>query len=316
MPVLAAEKTRPEFWGFGTEIKILWYLLAAASVVVFFWGVAREVAKYRRGHGDDLPPRRELWPRFVSGTRTLFSHESIKRRSPYVGWAHRGIFYGWIVLFAGTIILAINSDFTEPVFGWRFFQGNFYLVYSIILDILGVALIAGLAMMMVRRGIMRPRPRLDYDRPDRAPGDPQYDRNVYRRGDWIFLGLLLYLAITGYLLEGVRISMDAPGYNVFSPVGWVFAQLFDLFGLSDGTLGVIRRVIWWTHGLVAIAFVAAIPYTKATHMIESWAGLILKDPKAGKRLRSIPDDRADQPAGYATLDYFWVTPLWLLDACT
>ena len=32
MPVLlAAEKTREEFWGFGTEVKVLWYLLAAAS---------------------------------------------------------------------------------------------------------------------------------------------------------------------------------------------------------------------------------------------------------------------------------------------
>ena len=153
MPVLfAAEKTREEFWGFGVEVKVLWYLLALASVVVFFWGVAREVAKYRRGHGDDLPSPRELWPRFVSGTRTLFSHESIKRRSPYVGWAHRGIFYGWIVLFAGTIILAINSDFTEPVFGWRFFQGNFYLGYSIVLDVLGLALIAVVALVSSAAG--------------------------------------------------------------------------------------------------------------------------------------------------------------------
>jgi Fe-S oxidoreductase len=317
MPVLlAAEKTREEFWGFGTAVVVLWYVLAIASVVVFFYGVAREVAKYRRGHADDLPPRRELWPRFVTGTRTLFSHASIKRRSPYVGWAHRGIFYGWIVLFAGTTILAINTDITELFFGWRFFKGNFYLAYSIVLDVLGLALIAGLAMMMVRRGILRPRPRLDYDRPDRAPGDPQYDRSIYRRGDWIFLGLLLYLATTGYLLEGVRISMDSPGYNVFSPAGWVCAQLFDVLGLGDGTLGVIRRVLWWSHGLVAIAFVAAIPYTKATHMISSWASLIFKDRLAGKRLRSIPADRQDQRAGYATLADFSVTHLLHLDACT
>lgn len=316
-PLLAVvEKTRPEFWGFGTLVKVLWYLLAAASVVVFLYGVAREVAKYRRGHADFLPPRRELWPRFVTGTRTLLSHASIKRRSPYVGWAHRGIFYGWIVLFAGTVILAINSDFTQPVLGWRFFQGDFYLGYSIVLDVLGLALIAGLAMMMVRRGILRPRPRLDYDRPDREPGDPQYDRRVYRRGDWTFLGLLLYLALTGYLLEGVRIAMDSPGYNGFSPAGWVFAQLYDALGLGNGTLGVVRRVIWWSHGLVAIAFVAAIPYTKATHMISSWASLILKDGRAGKRLRPIPADRADEPAGYGTLADFSVTHLLHLDACT
>jgi Fe-S oxidoreductase len=312
----AAEKTRPVFWGLGVGLKVLWYALAIFSVLVFFYGVGREVAKYRRGHADFLPPRRELWPRFVAGTRTLFSHSSIKRRSPYVGWAHRGIFYGWIVLFAGTIVLAFDTDFTDPVFGWSFFHGDFYLGYSIVLDVLGLALIAGLAMMMFRRGVMKPRPRLDYTRPDRAPGDTQFDRNIYRRGDWAFLGFLLYLAITGYLLEGVRISMDVPGYNAFNPAGWVCAQLFDVLGLSHGTLGVIRHVIWWTHGVVAIAFVAAIPYTKATHMIESWAGLILKDRKAGKRLRAIPADRENEPAGYGTLADFDVTHLLQLDACT
>ena len=41
-----------------------------------------------------------------------------------------------MVLFIGTVILAINTDFTEPVLGWRFFEGNFYLGYSIVLDVL------------------------------------------------------------------------------------------------------------------------------------------------------------------------------------
>ncbi len=49
-----------------------------------------------------------------------------------------------MVLFAGTVILAINTDVTEPLFGWRFFQGDFYLVYSSVLDVLGLALLVGL----------------------------------------------------------------------------------------------------------------------------------------------------------------------------
>ena len=78
-------------------------------------------------------------------SRILLSHVSIRRRDPYVGWAHRGIFYGFVVLFIGTVILAINTDFTEPVFGWRFFKGDFYLGYSLVLDVLGLALLAGVA---------------------------------------------------------------------------------------------------------------------------------------------------------------------------
>ena len=73
--------------------------------------------------------------------------------------------------------------------------------------------------MMVRRGILRPR-KLDYARPDRARRDA-VDGAVYRVGDWTFVGILLILAVSGYVLEGVRIAMDQPGYNEFSPAGWV-----------------------------------------------------------------------------------------------
>jgi Fe-S oxidoreductase len=313
--VAAAEKTREVFWHFPTWLEVLWYVLAVASVLVFAYGVARPVAKYRRGRRSWMPPRAELPGRVLSATKTLVSHASIKRRDPYVGWAHRAVFYGFIVLFAGTVILAINTDVTERIFGWRFFKGDFYLGYSIVLDILGLVLIVGVALMMVRRGIIRPR-KLDYDRPDRAPGDPQFDRRVYRAGDWTFIGLLLVIACTGYLLEGVRIALDAPGYDEFSPLGWVVAQGYDGVGFSDGALTTTRHSIWWFHGLLAIAFVAAIPYTKAQHMLTSFTSLVLKDPLAGKRLRSIPPELAQEPAGYGKLSDFSAVHLLQLDACT
>jgi len=135
-------------------------------------------------------------------------------------------------------------------------------------------------------------------------------------GDWVFLGVLLTIALTGYLLEGVRVAEDNPGYNAWSPVGWVFAQLYDGLGIGAQGLSDIRHGIWWFHGLLAIAFVAAIPFTKAVHMLTSYAGLVLKDPLAGKRLRPIPEELASEPAGYATLADFSISHLIQLDACT
>ncbi len=46
--------------------------------------------------------------------------------------------------------------------------------------------------MMYRRGWLR-LPKLDYARPDRAPGDPDFDRPQYRREDWAFLWMLLII---------------------------------------------------------------------------------------------------------------------------
>src|ERR671931_183808 len=122
---LAAEKTRDVLWHLGTAPEVVWYALAAVSVVVFAYGVVRPVAKYRRGRAVFLPPRAELPERLRTATRMLFSHASIERRDRYVGWAHRGIFYGFLVLFIGTVVLAINTDVTELIFGWRFLKGAF-----------------------------------------------------------------------------------------------------------------------------------------------------------------------------------------------
>jgi len=310
---LAAEKSRAVLWDTPLLLEVLWYALAAVSVLVFLYGVARPLAKYRRGNRVGLPRLAELPRRVWDGTRTLYAHRSIRRRDPYVGWAHRGIFYGWVALAIGTVIVGLDNDIVHPIFGVHFWTGDFYLGYKAALNALGTALILGLLAMMVRRSLIRPR-KLDYARPDRAPGDAQYDRRTYRVGDWAFVILLLVIALTGYLLEGVRMAMDHPGYEAYQFGGWVFAQAVG--GLGQSALAGLRHGIWWFHGLLAIAFVAAIPYTKAAHMLTSYASLILRDPQAGKRLRAIPPERAERPAGYATLADFSALHLLQLDACT
>ena len=188
-----------------------------------------------------------------------------------------------MVLFIGTVILAINTDFTEPVLGWRFFEGNFYLGYSIVLDVLGLALLAGVVMMMVRRAIIRPR-KLDYARPDRDTDE----RSGYRIGDWTFVGILLILVVSGYVLEGARIAMDQPGYNEFSPAGWAVAQGFDDRRERRCAASRAARDLVVARTACARAFVSAIPYTKASHMLASFGSLVVRDPLAGKRLRAIP----------------------------
>ena len=311
--MLASVATRPVFWHFVVWLKVIWYVLAAASVVVFAYGIARPVVKYRHGRGDQLPPARDV-PRLLRrGLRELLEHVTIARRDTTAGWAHGAIFYGFIVLFAGTVILGFDTDFTDPVFGWSYFHGGFYLAYKETLNVFGTALIAGVLVMMLRRAVLRPA-KLDYARPDRAPGDPQFDRRVYEVGDWVFVGTLLVIALTGFVLEGVRIAMDSPGYGGTQFGGWVIAQA--LTGVPRATLAGLRHGLWWFHGLLAITFVASIPYTKAAHMLTSFLSLALRDPLAGKRLRPIPPDRAAEPAGYATLADFSPLHLLELDACT
>jgi Fe-S oxidoreductase/nitrate reductase gamma subunit len=294
MQWLAAEKGRPVMWDMPVGLQVLWYGLAAVSVLVFLYGVALPLLRYRRAPRAGLPPVRELPGRLYAATKRLYSHRPIERRDRYAGWAHRGIFYGWVVLAIGTVIVLLDHDVTGPILGFHFFKGNFYLGYKAVLNALGFALILGLLMMMVRRAFLRP------------------EKLVYRAGDWILVVSLLVIALTGYLLEGVRIAMDAPGYNAFQFGGWLPALALD--GLGDDTLHAVRHATWWFHGLLAITFVAAIPYSKASHMLTSYASMVLRDPKAGKRLRTVSEDQEE--AGYATLEDFSALHLLHLDACT
>ena len=110
--------------------------------------------------------------------------------------------------------------------------------------------------------------------------------------------------------------MDHPGYGGTQFGGWVTAQIYTGIGFTTARLAAIRHGLWWFHGLLAIAFVASIPYTKAAHMIASYVSLSLRDPLAGKRLAPIAPERAGEPAGYGALADFSERHLIQLDACT
>src|SRR5690606_18187243 len=66
---------------------------------------------------------------------------------------HLCIFWGWMVLFIGTLIIMAHADFVY------FLEGNVYLAYSAILDVFGIIAAIGIIMALARRYVMKP-PRL------------------------------------------------------------------------------------------------------------------------------------------------------------
>ncbi|MBO0803230.1 MAG: hypothetical protein J2P25_09185, partial [Nocardiopsaceae bacterium] len=214
-------ETRQEFAGLSHLEVVIWYGLVVVSTAIFAWGVAILIAKYARGRRESILP--SLWPRARRMLATVASQSSIRRRAPLAGAAHTMIFYGFAVLFIGTTILGFQTDFTKPAFGWTFWQGDFYLGYKLCLDAGGLALLAGLCLMAVQRGIRKPF-RLDYRRPDRAPGT--YDRTGYIVGDWVFLWTLFFLVVTGFVLEGLDLAWQPTAYAAWSPAGWALAKAF------------------------------------------------------------------------------------------
>ena len=308
--LLAAGETRETFANLPTWAIACWYFLIFASTAVFAWGVWRLARKYRRGRGA-FPLDRPV-ERLARTARIVLSHAWIRRRDPVSGLGHLLVFYGFLVLLAGTAILAIQDDVAGPA-GFDFWQGWFYEAYSLVLDVGGAALLAGLAVLAVKRGVLRST-RFDYRRPDREEGE--YDRSGYVRGDWLFLGLLFFLALTGFLLEAFRIAETDPPFETWSPLGWVVGKAFMGIGFEGGAAELAHRVGWWVHGLVALGFVASIPFTKAVHMLAGPAGVAVRDERAGRRLQPLPPDAKPEEVGYARIADLSPVHLLDLDACT
>jgi Fe-S oxidoreductase len=308
--------TRILFQDFAPGTVRLFYAIGYAAIAVFIYGVYAQVRKYRRGAPAGMPLN--LLSRLASMTAIVLNHRMIKRRDRQAGAAHRLIFFGFVLLFLGTATITLDYDILGPLFGVHFWHGEFYLWFSLVLDVAGVMLAGGLLYMMYRRGWLKP-PKLDYARPDRTPTDPDYDRSNYRREDWAFLWTLLTIAVTGYVLEALRLVWLQTQAEVWetrwwSPVGAAIAQGLRSAGLSAAGAGLLRRDLWWFHGLLALLFIALIPYTKVKHIFTAMGSLMFRDPQAAQRLpREKPD--APHPGVQYITDFNW-KQLLSLDACT
>lgn len=308
--------TRILFQGFAPWAVRLFYVIGFGALLAFGYGVHVQVRKYRRGRplGEAL----ELLPRFVAMVAELAAHRRIARRDRAAGGAHRLIFYGFLLLFIGTATITVDYDLLGPLLGLHFWHGSFYLWFSLVLDVAGLGLLAGMLFMMYRRGWLKP-PKLDYTRVDRAPGDPDFDRSDYRREDWTFLWSLFLIGFTGFLLEAARLVWlrgDATvwDYRWWSPVGAAMAAALEALGLTDQGGGVLRAGLWWFHGVLALVFIALIPWTKVKHVFTAAGSLMLRDPLAAQRLPKIPESQ-EQPGVERITDFTW-KQLLSLDACT
>ncbi|MDI1360876.1 heterodisulfide reductase-related iron-sulfur binding cluster [Methylotenera sp.] len=310
------EITRVLFENFQPQAIHLFYAIGYLAIAVFIYGVYVQIRKYRRGKPDGSWT--ELFKRFVEMVKTMATHRTLVRRDKSAGRAHGLIFLGFVLLFIGTATITLEYDILEPLFGIKFWYGNFYLLFSLVLDLAGLGLIVGLIYMMYRRKWLH-LPKLDYKRVDRQEGDPDFDRSQYRREDWAFLWSFILIGITGFILEATRLVWlnDRPAvwdYRMWSPVGALLAHIMQALGMTSESAGAFRPYLWWFHGLLSLTFIACIPYTKIKHIFTAAASLMFKDPLAGRRLPKVPDDQ--KTAGYKTItDLTWKNLLHL-DACT
>ncbi|MCI0443739.1 4Fe-4S dicluster domain-containing protein [bacterium] len=302
-------ETREIFRNFSPLMQLIFYLVSFISMGVFFYGFYRRIQKYRRGRPAGRFNR--FGQRFLKAARIMAQNSTIWKRDAYAGFAHTLIFWGFVVLFIGTVIVFIDHDILRFL-GLHLLQGPFYLGFSLVLDIFGVLFLLGLLLMIFRRSAIHP-PQLDYARVDLYEG--QYDRSGYSMDDKIFLGLLFIIGLTGFFIEGFRIAADRPAFEVWSPVGWVLADATDALGFKV-TANSLHAYTWWFHAVMVVVFIAYIPFSKAMHMLVNFANLMFTDEMSVRRLPRGVEQEAKQGMGYSRIQDFTWKELLDFDSCT
>lgn len=290
---------------------VLFYGVALLAVLVFCYGIWLRIRKYRSAKSGTASLNLQF-SQVTQALATIAKHSTLRKRNTLVGYAHLMIFWGFAILFAGTVTITVDHDILRPISeNLHFWKGGFYIAFSLVLDLAGAAFVIGLGIMLARRYLAKP-PQLDYARRDR--GTDAFDRSGYRRDDVLFSWGLLAIGLTGFMLEALRILADRPPHEIWSVVGWHLADLLEWMGFGVAAANQSYGYAWWLHAILVFAFIAYLPYSKAVHMFVAGVSLLLRDPLAGKRLPAL--DTNAESSGYRSISDLSRKELINVDSCT
>jgi ferredoxin len=250
--------TREVFWNIPPLGRVAFYAMAVLAVAVFAYGVWRQIERVWRAKPVDVS-----WSRIRSSTwrklTALVLNRTVARRSPLVGWMHRSIMWGFLTLFIGTLIVALEYDVFQVLLGRRngFWYGRFFLAFELILDSMGALFLAGLLFALARQSRLR------------------------------FLSAsLLAIGLTGFIVEGMRLAATASqlGYSPgWSPIGYLFAQPW--LGVSPDSIRPWHAGLWLFHAALSLGWVALLPHVAGVkHILTAGINVLLEDLRPRGRL--------------------------------
>ena len=191
---------RPLMWNVPHWAEITLYCMIPLVVIALLAGLVWRVRKWTIGRAE---PGGTWWAHL---RRNLSSRKGITEflKSAFLQWRlsrdgyaiamHLAIFWGMLVLFLGTALATIDQDFTNLPFDFQILTGNFYRFFELVLDAFGVVLIVGVAMAAYRRYVTRP---------ERLTAK---EAKISKWDAFPFLACLALIALTGFVVEGLRIA--------------------------------------------------------------------------------------------------------------
>lgn len=323
--------TREEFLFLSQFEKYLFYGLAYLSIFIMLWQIADRAKLWRSGKAapwlnpartgfrywiPDLKEMNRWWKNI--GVYILGQKKVRTSRKKSGAPMHLFLFYGFLTLFIGTVLLAINTY--SPV---KFHYGAYFLTYEMILDVMGMAFIIGVVWAFFRRLKMTNADigQAALREEALAPADAdQYKKQMFqgrRRplsgtlNDYLTLGILFMLGITGFLIEGGRMAAQPKPFDWSAPVGHALSAM--LGNVSPE----MYKVIWWFHMFWIYLFFITIPRMRIRHIVMAIFSAAGRPDKPMGELAPISMEEVEETGqiGVAVAKDYSRWHLMSLDAC-
>jgi Fe-S oxidoreductase/nitrate reductase gamma subunit len=222
---------------------------------LFFCGFHALRRWWRSGRSVERSGRR--LERLASLVRSGFGQKEVLR-DRWAGLAHVGLLVGFLVPLL--VVLAVQVPFSAPT--------RVSNILGLVLDLSGVFGIAGVLALTARKVV-----RARSGRPSPV-------------GDWVVLGILLAVFVSGFILGSARVSVLDPEDAAWTPVRLLLSQ----WGSLDP---VVTHYMWRLHFLLVVGLFAFMPYGRLRHAVTAPLNIYHRDlgPKGAMQPLALERDR-------------------------
>ncbi|HET7631218.1 MAG TPA: hypothetical protein VFK16_02755, partial [Gemmatimonadaceae bacterium] len=201
--------------------------------------------------GRDLGRLDHPWQRVWNVLRVGIAQQKILR-DPVAGPMHAFIFWGFLVITAGTIELMVRG--LVPGFTYAaYLPHRVFQLYALSQDVFAALVVAAVAFAFFRRLVLHPK-RLDGD-------------NTHHGDAYFILAMIGGLMVTLLLLFAAEFVVDPASIGPEKFITRIVAATF--VGMSPQTAATVAQVNWWLHILLVLFFLNYLPYSKHLHVVTS-----------------------------------------------
>lgn len=234
----------------------LFLFVLAAAAGFFALNVQRLVSYMRIGQSDDRTDHPFVR---IKNLVTIGIAQSKIFRDPIAGAMHASIFWGFMVLTAGTVEILVQGVF--PKFSFALFLPKpIYFLYSFSQDAFALLVVFAIGFAFYRRLVLHPK---------RLEGDKLEHTDAL-----IILGMIGGLMVTLLLTNACQYLVDPLSIG---PEKIFSRGLATIIAPVDAHPVRLASTFWWMHALLILGFLNYLPYSKHLHVATSLINVYLSN---------------------------------------